>query len=97
MELEQFIPVSNSEAWDFYIQNLKLREEIKELNIELSLTKNPIYCENCGSCGENGCCHPSTCKYLSSYQGEYDDLVKENERLKNLILNSEIPINDSFC
>lgn len=80
--MDEFVLISNGDAWDLYLENLKLKEEVKQLNIELSLTANPIYCENCNACGESGCCRPSRCLYVDQYQGEYDDLVKENERLQ---------------
>jgi len=85
MDQDSFIPISNGESWDFYLESLRLKEEIIELNKELSLTKNPIYCEECRSCGEvPGCCKPNRCKYLDQSQGEYDELVKENAKLRKI-------------
>lgn len=75
--MDEFVLISNDDAWDLYLENLKLKEQIKELNLELSLTRNPIYCEDCGACGETGCCSPNRCLYVDTYQGEYNDLVEE--------------------
>jgi hypothetical protein len=43
-------------------------EEIRNLEIELDILKNPVYCEKCGSCGEEFCCSPGKCKTV---QGLY--------------------------
>ena len=45
-----------------------LQNEIDNLKIELDILKNPVYCEVCGSCGEEGCCSPGKCKTV---QGLY--------------------------
>lgn len=39
-----------------------LQNKIIELETELDILKNPIYCPNCDSCGEEGCCSPDKCK-----------------------------------
>jgi len=44
--------------------------------------ENGIYCEACGSCGETGCCHVQKCKYMNAHQGDYDDLLKDNDKLR---------------
>jgi len=51
-------------------------ETLKATNAELS-----VYCPECGSCGEVGCCG-IRCLYVESQQGDYDDLLKENDSLR---------------
>ena len=43
--------------------------------------RNDVYCPECGSCGEVGCCGVR-CLYVKSQQGDYDELVKENAQLE---------------
>lgn len=37
--MENLALISNGDAWDLYLENLKLKEEIKELTAELALNK----------------------------------------------------------
>lgn len=43
-----------------------------------------VYCRDCGSCGESGCCHPNTCKHLycDGYKRDYRDLEADIIRLE---------------
>lgn len=87
--MDEFVPISNGDAWDLFLENLILKNEIQALKEEIENIKNPIYCVECGSCGEvAGCCDVHRCLYLNAHQGEYDDLVKENiELTAELALN----------
>lgn len=67
-----------------------LYEEIPDL---IDQERNPIYCEKCGSCGEDGCCCPTRCKTV---QGLYcNENVKSwktmmDELDKYLILKNKL-------
>lgn len=50
----------------YYVDVLKKR--IEELEDEIDSIKNPIYCEQCGSCGEAPCCSPDMCKTVQLKQ-----------------------------
>ena len=43
-----------------------------------------VICPECGSCGEVGCCG-IRCLYVEMQQGDYDDLLKENNALSALL------------
>jgi hypothetical protein len=62
-----------------------LAREVKRLERENSELANPIYCKECGSCGETGCCGVHKCLYVKAHQGDYDDLAKENAWLRGLL------------
>ena len=39
LKMENLVLISNSDAWDLFLENLKLKEEILQLNLELTLNK----------------------------------------------------------
>lgn len=51
------------------------------------------YCDECGACGEPGCCPPEKCKYWPQYKGSYDDACLELSLAENKIKELEHPSN----
>jgi len=49
--------------------------------------RNSPYCEECGACGDSGCCPPNRCKclYGEVYKEDYRDLLDENESFRNIL------------
>ena len=41
----------------------RLQKENDELRIQLEIESEFIYCKACCSCGESGCCSPTSCLY----------------------------------
>lgn len=52
-------------------------EELEQRIVELEIQLNPIYCEKCGACGEDGCCPSIQCEKIQCLYGE--DYVKDYE------------------
>lgn len=67
-------------------RNKELEQEVVDLACEL----DPIYCPECGSCGETGCCPPTKCKtvrglYCDHNLKDYDTLCCEAYVYKQIV------------
>jgi hypothetical protein len=65
------------------------QNEIDNLKMELDILKNPVYCEKCGSCGEEGCCSPGKCKtvqglYCEGNVNSWEDMNAEVDKYYQL-------------
>ena len=61
---------------EYGIQELTQHEIIQGLKDQIEMLKDPLYCPDCGACGEDPCCSGAMCKrnrclYGDSYAKEY--------------------------
>lgn len=64
------------------------------------MTEKSPYCEECGACGESGCCHPTKCKmspngkyckiYLALLRSAYITLESLLEKQKDFQQNKSL-------
>ena len=69
----------------FVINPVDMKGEVENI-LECHIDR--VYCKSCGSCGETGCCSPSRCESVRCLYGEsnivaYEELLNENEVLRN--------------
>lgn len=69
------------------------REDNRQLVSFIEKLLDPTYCPLCDSCGDVGrpgeaCHHPKQCLFLDAHQGAYDDLLKENQVMRDCMLHT---------
>ncbi len=74
-------------SWDERIQ--KLHPDYKEPKEE----NTEVYCNDCGSCGEPGCCSAKKCKYFDNYLEDYMYYQTEVEKLSKIVEDQKNTIN----
>lgn len=55
----------------------------EQLEARIAELEGAVYCPTCGSCGEDGCCHPGKCKAVECLYG-VDNVRMMREREADL-------------
>lgn len=66
-----------------YVNILHAHADLMDTNVE---DLDSSYCQQCGACGESGCCSPNKCLYLNDYKKDYRELEMEHEKMYKTLL-----------